>query len=298
MVIEPQNNARNAVITELLPRTTRLSRSHPSNPRLEHVIAANVDQALIVSSIKNPPLTVGIIDRYVISAEYGGITPVICLNKTDLAGDDRRHLDIAESYDRAGYPVLMTSTRTGDGMEELITIFAGKTTVLAGHSGVGKSSLINCVQPGLALRTAPLGWKGTHCTAKATLIKLHSGGYVVDTPGIRELQPWDIEGHEVQQFFPEIWRAAPGCRMPDCTHIHEPDCAVKAVVDAGAIPAFRYDSYLGIMDSIETTRVPRNTDVDDPASQIPQYKRQRSRRSNRQEFGKIIDEYWDERDGQ
>ncbi len=289
-------SGKEAVITELLPRRTRLSRSHPANPRLEQIIAANVDQALIVCSVKSPPLILGIIDRYVIAAEYGGIVPVLCINKTDLADEEDQHLAVSEIYRKAGYRVFLTSTKTGEGIDGLKKVFQGQTTVLAGHSGVGKSSLINTIHPGLKLKTAPLGWKGTHCTAKATLIKLQPGSYVVDTPGIRELQPWDIEKGEVQQFFPEIWECSPQCAMPDCTHLHEPDCAVQRAVEEGRIPEIRYDSYAAIIDSITTQRVPRNTDVDDPGKQVPKHKRQRSRRSRRQELGKLVDEYWDELD--
>ncbi len=291
-------SSKEAVITRLLPRKTRLSRSHPANPRLEQVIAANVDQALIACSVKNPPLTVGIIDRYVIAADCGGIVPVICINKIDLAEHASFHRTVAETYRQAGYTVFQTSAKTGEGIQDLRNAFKDKTTVFAGHSGVGKSSLINAIQPGLELKTAALGWKGTHCTAKATLIRLEGGGYVVDTPGIRELQPWDIEKGEVQQFFPEIWERSAQCRLPDCIHIHDPDCAVKNALESGGIERWRYESYTGIVESLQVEIVPRSTDVEDPEKQVPRHKRAPSRRSRRQAFGKIIDEYWEERDAQ
>ncbi len=288
-------NAKDAVISAVKPRTTRLSRSHPSNPRLEHIIAANVEQALIVCSVKSPPLTAGIIDRYVIAAEYGGIEPVICINKFDLANDEA-YSEFRDIYTAAGYTVLITSAKTGKGIDELKKVLKDKTTVLSGHSGVGKSSLLNAIQPNLQLKTAPVGFKGTHCTAKATLMKLDFGGYVVDTPGIRELQPWDIEKVEVQQFFNEIWEEAKNCKLPACTHLHEPSCAVKTAVGDGRIPSPRYDSYLAIMETIEESSEPRKTDVDDPAKQIPKKKRKKSRRRRRQDFDKLIDEHWDNLD--
>lgn len=287
--IEETGHAGEAVIIAVRPRRTRLSRCHPANPRLEQVTVANVDQALIVASILHPPLTVGFIDRCIISADYGGIEPLLCINKIDLA-EEESCLAPARIYERIGYRVVLASARTGAGIDELREVVRDRVTVLAGHSGVGKSSLINALQPGLELRTAPVGWKGKHCTVRTTLMRLSQGGYIVDTPGIRELQPWDIEQHEVQQFFPEIWALSRECRMPDCIHIHEPGCAVRDALDRGALPAVRYESYAGIVDALVVPATPRRSDVDDPLVQIPRSKRRRSRRAHRQAIDKMIDE--------
>ncbi len=294
-VEETSGSDRQAVITGVLPRRTHLSRSHPGNPRLEQIIAANVDQAMIVGSVNSPPLTPGIIDRYVISAESGGIVPVICINKTDLAGKtDRHYIDVAGIYESAGYRVLLTSAKSEAGLENLKKTLEGKTTVVAGHSGVGKSSLINAIQPGIELKTAPLGWKGTHCTAKATLLKLDFGGYVVDTPGIRELQPWDIEKHEVQQFFPEIWQRAQQCRMPDCTHLHEPDCAVKSAAESGQIPQMRYSSYAGIVAALVPSLKQRHDESSAHETRFKKNAKKSGRRARKRELDRMIDEYRDE----
>ncbi|MFP4028346.1 MAG: ribosome small subunit-dependent GTPase A [Candidatus Brocadiia bacterium] len=278
------------VVLERFDRETRLCRTHPSDPRTRHVIIANVDQLLIVSSVREPDLSVGIIDRYVIAALYGDLTPLICINKIDLAENSSEYLNIVQIYRDLDYEVVCTSAETGEGIEQLKDLFRDKSTVLAGHSGVGKSSLINKIQPGLNLKTAPIGWKGTHCTSSIRLIKLDIGGYVADTPGVRELDPWDIEKYEVQQFYPEIWERAPGCRMPDCSHVHEPDCAVQKAVEEGEIPQLRYDSYLGILESIERETEPRRTDVDRPSRQVKKEKREPSRRTRKQELQERFEE--------
>ncbi|MFW6457103.1 MAG: ribosome small subunit-dependent GTPase A [Planctomycetota bacterium] len=288
------------VVTEVLPRNSRLSRTSPNDLHTEHVIVANLDQVLIVASVKDPPLTVGIIDRYVIAAMYGGMEPAICINKVDLAEEDSDHEEIVRIYRELGYPVVVTSATTGQGLDDLRSVLKDQSTVLAGHSGVGKSSLINALQPGLELKTAPLGWKGTHCTSAVTLLKLDIGGYVADTPGVRELNPWNIEKHEVQQFFPEIWELSHDCRMPDCTHVHEPDCEVQDALERGEINPRRYESYMGIVSTIESQTRPRQTDVEEPDEQVSQERREPSRRTQKQRIDEMVEEeltkYYERRD--
>lgn len=282
------------VVTDVLPRSTRLSRTSPSDPHTEHVIVANLDQVLIVASVKEPPLTVGIIDRYVIATLYGGMDPVICINKVDLADDRSEFAPVADIYRDLDYSVVLTSAKTGAGLDDLKNVLKGKSSVLAGHSGVGKSSLINAIQPGVELQTAPLGWKGTHCTSTVTLLKLDFGGYVADTPGVRELNPWDIEEHEVQQFFPEIWELSRKCSMPDCVHLHEPDCAVQDAVERGEVHPMRYDSYKGIVESIESRPEPRQTNVDQPKEQVSKERREPSRRTRKQRMQRHMEEELEE----
>ncbi len=283
-VLFRQTDEGEGVVVEILPRRTKLSRRSPRDPRIEHVIVANVDQLLIVASVRQPPLTLGIIDRYIIAGEAGGLLPIICINKTDLADGSTEHLQAAELYREMDYTVLLTSAKTGEGVDELQDVLCDRSTVLAGHSGVGKSALINAVQPGMELRTAPVSTKGRHTTSSVSLLRLEFGGYVVDTPGIREFTLWEIEEVEVQQFFPRIWELASDCRLPDCTHLHEPDCAVKAAVERGELPASRYDSYVRIVETLETPEVPRSTDVEQPSEQIARLKRRPSRRARKQQL--------------
>jgi ribosome biogenesis GTPase len=243
-----------------------------------------VDQLLIVASVRKPPLTAGSIDRYIIAGEAGGLDPVICINKTDLARDESEYVGLARMYEEMEYPVLLTSARQRTGLDRLKDALRGKSTVLAGHSGVGKSSLLNAIQPGLKLKTGPVTTKGRHVTAWTSLLKLDIGGYVVDTPGIREFTLWEIEKRDVAQFFPQIWELSHDCRMPDCIHLHEPDCAVQAAVESGEVPRSRYDSYVRIVETIEEMTIPRDTDVEKPEEQIARYKREPSRGKRKQDL--------------
>ncbi len=284
------------VIEEVLPRRTKLSRRLPRDPRIEHVIAANVDQLLIVVSVLKPPLTPRIIDRYIIAGEAGALEPVICINKIDLARSKDDYRPVAEMYGELEYPVLLTSAVTGEGVDELRQALKDKSTVLAGHSGVGKSTLINAVQPGLELRTAPVDTRGRHTTTAASLLRLEVGGYVVDTPGIRELTLWEIEPAEVAQFFPQIWDLSMDCRMPDCLHTHEPGCAVKEALEAGELPAERYESYQRILETLEAPEIPRATDVEEPERQVTRKKREPSRRRRKQKLRRRMERELEEED--
>jgi ribosome biogenesis GTPase len=214
----------------------------------EHVLVANVDQVVIVVSLVEPELKPHLIDRYLVSAEQGGIAPIICLNKADLV-DPTPYQPIIGLYSQLGIPTLLTSAATEQGIDQLRSRLKDRQTVFTGQSGVGKSSLLNRIQPELGLRVREVSagnQKGKHTTTTAELIRLEFGGWVVDTPGIRQFQLWDIIPEEVEGFFPEFRPFVPLCAFPDCTHTHEERCAIKNAVDKRLISANRYTSYLGI----------------------------------------------------
>jgi ribosome biogenesis GTPase len=214
----------------------------------EHVLVANVDQVVIVMSLVEPDLKPHLIDRYLASAEQGGIAPVVCLNKADLI--EPAHVQpLIGLYSQLGIPTLLTSATTGAGIERLRRFLRGRQTVFSGQSGVGKSSLLNAIQPGLGLRVrevSEVNQKGKHTTTTAEVLRLESGGWVVDTPGIRQFRLWDIIPEEVEGFFPEFRPFVPLCAYPDCSHTHEDRCAIKRAVARRQISEQRYTSYLGM----------------------------------------------------
>lgn len=233
------------VIERVEPRHGVLTRA---SRRREHVLVANVDQVAIVVSLVQPELKPHLIDRYLAMARQGGLKPLILLNKADLA-------DLAALQPLVGYyaqleiPVLLTSAQTGLGVDRLREQLRGRATAFSGQSGVGKSSLLNAVEPGLGLAVksvSEVNNKGRHTTTYAQLIKLSFGGWVVDTPGVRQLQLWDVRPEEYEGYFPEFHAFVPHCGFPDCTHTHENGCAIKGAVARRFVSARRYHSYLGM----------------------------------------------------
>jgi ribosome biogenesis GTPase len=214
----------------------------------EHVIVANVDQLLIVSALAEPGLKLPLIDRYLISAEKGGVRPVIVLNKVDLV-DLADYQWVVGLYTQLGYETIPTSAADGRGIDRLKELLGRGATAFSGQSGVGKSSLLNAIEPGLNLRVREVSdwtFKGKHTTTNAELIRLGPGGYVVDTPGLRQFELWDVEPAEVEGYFVEFRPYIPLCKFPDCSHTHETGCAVKDAVHWGQIDGGRYASYLKI----------------------------------------------------
>jgi ribosome biogenesis GTPase / thiamine phosphate phosphatase len=226
-------------VLSVLPRRTVLARNDPRNPRNERALAANVDVVVIVASVHSPPLRTGLIDRYLIATQNGNMLPVVVVNKIDLLQDDRE-LEELKAYEGIGVPVVLCSTRDGRGLEELRALLEGKICVFTGHSGVGKSSLANALLPGLELRTGAVETKGRHTTTASTLHILPGNTQVIDTPGIKEFGLFGVEAQELRHFFPEFQEYASKCAFNDCTHTHEPVCAVR---DAN-LP--RYQTYVRI----------------------------------------------------
>jgi ribosome biogenesis GTPase len=238
------------MIERVEPRHGVLTRA---SRRREHVLVANVDQLVIVMSLVQPDLKPHLIDRYLAVAQQGGLKPVLCLNKVDLA-DLVELQPLVGLYAQLGVPVFLCSARTGFGIDRLREQLRGRSTVFSGQSGVGKSSLLNAVQPDLALAVKSVSetnQKGRHTTTYSQLIKLNFGGWVVDTPGVRQLQLWDARPEEMEGYFPEFRPFVPLCDFPDCTHTHEKGCAVKDAVARRLITTRRYHSYLGLFHGTE-----------------------------------------------
>ncbi len=250
------NPDETGLITEIHPRKNQLRRRAAGRRvGVEQIIAANVDRVWIVQSVRLPQPNPGFIDRVLVTAEAHEIPAGLVVNKMDLLRrKDRPAIDaLAALYAGLGYEVLLTSALTGAGVAALRTALLGRTSVLAGPSGVGKSTLLNAVEPELDLRTGEVSEKtrkGRHTTTHAALFALSGGGFVVDTPGLREFGVLDLEPWELSHFFPEFRPHLARCRFPTCTHDHEPGCAVKAALEAGQIDEQRYGSYLNILDSI------------------------------------------------
>lgn len=249
---KPTRHGR-GIIEEVLPRETQLSRLRPGPQRIpvEHVIVANPDQVVFIFSVREPFPQLRMLDRLLVIAENNDLPAIICANKIDLLEDGDRELQLFSTYEKIGYPVVHTSARTGQGVGALRECLSGRLSVLSGPSGVGKSSLLNAIQPelGLAVReVSDATGKGRHTTVGVRLWPLTDGGYVADTPGLREAGFFDIEPEELAWHFVEMRPYLSDCRFSSCIHTHEPDCAVKVAVQAGAISGARYDSYCRLLE--------------------------------------------------
>ena len=238
-------------VESIEPRRSTLSRPAVRRGRVEHVMAANVDRVVIVSALLDPPFNPSLVDRVLAVVEFSELDALVVINKMDLGEEPPPE---AAVYEALGYAVLCTSAVTGMGIADLRDALVGRTSVVAGHSGVGKSSLLNVVQQDLGLIVGEVNaatGRGTHTTTAAVWLPLEGGGAVIDTAGVREFGLFDIPERDLPWLFRDIARFAPGCRYPDCSHTHEPECAVQEALLEGALPPFRFESYLKILESLK-----------------------------------------------
>jgi ribosome biogenesis GTPase len=243
-------------ITNIEGRRNYINRTSPANKHKHHIIASNIDQSLLFATLKDPKTSQGFIDRFLVTAEAYHVPAIIVFNKKDVYGEKEleRLAAVEEMYTAIGYKVQAMSINTGEGVEVIVDLLKDKTTLLSGHSGVGKSTFINKMFPELALRTQNVsGWsgKGLHTTTFAEMFDLPGGGKIIDTPGIRELGLVDIPKNELSHYFPEMRNLINDCQFNNCMHINEPGCAIKAAVNEGTVYMERYISYLTILETIE-----------------------------------------------
>ena len=242
-----------AVITSVEPRRNYLIRKSTNLSRQSHIIAANLDRAFIIATIDYPEIKLPFLDRILVTCEVYNVPVTIVLNKVDLYRESHKEMLEAfhEIYEGAGYPVVEVSALTGEGIDALRDACKGNVSLFSGVSGVGKSSLIKALDPSLDPRVGEISdvhLQGKHTTTFYEMYALSSGGFIVDTPGLRGFGLVDLKKEEIALYFPEMLKASEGCRFAPCTHTHEPGCAVKEAVEAGEISYDRYSSYLGMLD--------------------------------------------------
>jgi ribosome biogenesis GTPase len=257
------NNAevKTGWITSIEDRKNYIIRRSPNLSKQSHIIAANIDQAVLVATVAWPVTTTTFIDRYLASAEAYRIPVLLVFNKIDLYSKEEkaRMNELISIYSKIGYLCLSTSAKENQGIEELKKALKEKNNVINGHSGVGKSTLINLIQPGLNLKTSEISEMhktGKHTTAFSAMFKLSFGGYIIDTPGIKGFGMLEMEAWEIPHYFPEIFKISENCQYNNCSHTHEPGCAVKEAVEAGDVAASRYISYLGLLEGEDKYRKP------------------------------------------
>lgn len=251
-----------AIISEILERNNYINRQSPRIKYQHHIVAANLDQSVLVATLKEPKTSQGFIDRFLVVSEMYHVVPIIVFNKSDLykAKELEKFAQWKEMYEAVGYKVLLLSAEKKSGVDELLSLLKSKITLFSGHSGVGKTSLLNVLLPGMNRKVQDVsGWsgKGQHTTTFAEMFDLPEGSSIIDTPGMREFGLVDIEKQEVSHYFPEMRERLNDCQFNNCLHINEPGCAIKEAVVNGAIHEDRYVSYVNILGSIEPALYPK-----------------------------------------
>lgn len=254
-VLDEAAETPKGVLEEVLPRRNRISRqaARRSGGRVEQVLMANLDQVVAVQSLREPTPQKGFVDRLMVAAERFGVSGVLVLNKCDLEEDDRDGAPW-NYFKGLGYTVVWTSAESGQGVEELAGILKGRVSLLIGASGVGKSTLLNCIEPGLRLRVGEVTEKtglGRHTTTRTELFPLKDGGFIADSPGIRGFDPWDIDPIDLRDYFPDFAEPGHDCRFRTCVHRDEPGCGIKSAARAGVIPDWRHQAYLTLLKDLE-----------------------------------------------
>lgn len=248
-----RNQEGTAFIDSIEERRNYIIRKSQNLSKQSHIIAANVDQAFLIVTIDHPQTSTTFIDRFLASAEAYSVPVILVFNKSDLLdSDEKRYQEMMMTlYDTVGYKCIAVSAEKGDGVDELLPLLKGKTTVLSGNSGVGKSTLINRILPEVNLRTAEISDShntGMHTTTFSEMLELPEGGYIIDTPGIKGFGTFNMEPEEITSYFKEIFRFSKDCRFGNCTHTHEPGCAVLKALENHFIAPSRYQSYLSMLD--------------------------------------------------
>lgn len=249
---ERKQDKDTCVIDKILPRNNVIVRKSVNLSKESHIIAANVDRAVVVATVAYPRTSTGFIDRFAVTAEAYHIPVVVVFNKCDLYDDEQNALadELIATYQNIGYQSFKVSAKTGYNCDMLESVMKDKITMLSGHSGVGKSALVNRLDPNLNLRVGEISYaneKGKHTTTYAQMFHLRFGGYIIDTPGIKEFALYDMEKDTLAQRFPEMRAMMHDCRFNNCTHLHEPDCAVKKAVENNTIARWRYENYCNMM---------------------------------------------------